>query len=536
MLGTKIISGLTPSIGCPGGRVTSTDYSKTSTEEKIKIATWNVQTLSQHGKFHNAIKEMKRMNIDILGVSEIRWPQYGDVYVEDHRVLYSGKTNDKHEYGVGIILNKRMAQCLKSFTPISERVMLIQMKSTPVDINIVQVYAPTLDAEDEEIETMYTAISSIMKSLKKHEVTIVMGDFNAKVGEGSTSDLIGPFGLGERNTRGDRLEEFAATNELVVLNTWYKQPPRRLYTWKSPKDKPGDKKPIRNQIDFILMNKRFRNSCLSIRTYPGADINSDHCPLVSVIRVRMKKVKVKKPPPCDLHLLKYQAVKEMARNILNTNIHPELDNSVNAELSKLQQTVEKIKREVLKPDLTKKKSWMTSEILNLMEERRINKGNPTEYKRLQQIIRQEIRKAKEKEVQEKCEEIEYHQSRHDDFNVHKKVREVIGKHHKKICAPLVNETGDIIVDSEKKKETWKIYLEKLFHDVREDQVTEESEGPDILVEEVRAAIDQLKTGKAAGPDKVQAEFLKLLDDEKTKWLTRIFNRIHIYLDRSQQNG
>ncbi|CAG9770207.1 unnamed protein product [Ceutorhynchus assimilis] len=90
-----------------------------------------------------------------------------------------------------------------------------------------------------------------------------------------------------------------------------------------------------------------------------------------------------------------------------------------------------------------------------MEERRQNKGNPMEYKRIQCIIKQEIRKAKGKELQEKCREIEHHQNMHDDFNVHRKVREVTRKCHKNNCKPLVNEAGEIIIDAEKKKEAWK---------------------------------------------------------------------------------
>ena len=61
-----------------------------------------------------------------------------------------------------------------------------------------------------------------------------MGDFNAKLGKGSATKLIGPYGLGERNERGDRLEDFAIENDLAVTNTLFQQHKRRLYTWTSP--------------------------------------------------------------------------------------------------------------------------------------------------------------------------------------------------------------------------------------------------------------------------------------------------------------
>lgn len=524
MLAAKLISGVSPSIGSPGGTDTSRDIKTIRKREEIRIASWNVKTMSQQGKIHNTIKEMKRMRIDILGISEMRWPNTGDIYIEEYRVLYSGTTNGRHERGVGFVLNKKTAQCVKAFIPISERITLIQMKASPVDINIIQIYAPTLDREDEEVENMYTTLNKILKELKNHDTTIVMGDFNSKLGEGHTSDVVGPYGLGERNKRGDTLETFAVTNELVVMNTWFKLPPRKLYTWKSPMDKPD--RIVRNQIDFMLLNKRFRNSCLSLKTYPGADVGSDHCPLVGVFKVKMKKIENKKTPTYDLQKLKIPTIREAAATMLNENIQPDEENSVDIELTKMQRAVETVKEEMLKPDRTKKKSWMTTEILNLMEERRLNKGNPSEYNRIQCIIRREIRKAKEKELQEKCQEIEHHQNMHDDFNVHKKVREVTGKYQKNKCKALVNEAGEIMIDVERKRETWKTYLENLFDDVREEQQTTEGEGPEILVDEVRAAISEMKPRRAAGLDQIQTEFIKLLNEGKIKWLTRIFNNIY----------
>lgn len=86
-----------------------------------------------------------------------------------------------------------------------------------------------------------------------------------------------------------------------------------------------------------------------------------------------------------------------------------------------------IKKDLLKPDEKKKKAWMTKDIHELMEDRRLAKGNKSQYRRIQKIIRNKIREAKEKEMIEKCEEIEYLQSKHDDFNIYKKVRELTSK-------------------------------------------------------------------------------------------------------------
>lgn len=109
----------------------------------------------------------------------------------------------------------------------------------------------------------------------------------------------------------------------------------------------------------------------------------------------------------------------------------------------------------MRPDLKKRKGWMTDEILAMMEERRKLKQIPSEYKRLQNIIRKRIREAKENEKQEQCEEIELLQRKHDHFNIHRKVREVTGKMRRKTWGKLVDDKGKIVLMKEDKKQLWK---------------------------------------------------------------------------------
>src|SRR6476469_9441440 len=82
--------------------------------------------------------------------------------------------------------------------------------------------------------------------------------------------VVGKFGLGKRNDRGQRLIEFCKSQDLMITNTWFEQEKRRRYTWKSP----GDLKSY--QIDYILVRQRFRNSVKCSWSYPGADVDSDH--------------------------------------------------------------------------------------------------------------------------------------------------------------------------------------------------------------------------------------------------------------------
>ena len=93
-----------------------------------------------------------------------------------------------------------------------------------------------------------------MRQCQSEEVNIIMGGLNAKVGQGRYQDIVGPFGLGTRNDRGDMWVEWRNQNDQIVVNTWFCQHPRRLWTWKNPDDN------TRNQINYITVYRRFRNS------------------------------------------------------------------------------------------------------------------------------------------------------------------------------------------------------------------------------------------------------------------------------------
>ena len=110
---------------------------------------------------------------------------------------------------------------------------------------------------------------------------------------------IGAYSIGQRNDRGDRLAAWATEKDYVLCNTIFKQHPRRLWTWKSPGDN------TRNQIDYVLIKTRFRNAIKSCKTYPGADCYSDHVPIVSVVHLKLRKLKrARAEPKLNLGLLK----------------------------------------------------------------------------------------------------------------------------------------------------------------------------------------------------------------------------------------
>lgn len=110
---------------------------------------------------------------------------------------------------------------------------------------------------------------------------IIMGDFNAKIGEGSNMEGMGKFGLGKRNSRGDRLQEFIQSNKLYIMNTFFKKSDDRKWTWESPNGI------TRNEIDFIISKRK--NVITDVDIVDEINIGSDHRPLGG----KLETVKIK---------------------------------------------------------------------------------------------------------------------------------------------------------------------------------------------------------------------------------------------------
>ncbi|GFN75667.1 craniofacial development protein 2-like protein [Plakobranchus ocellatus] len=147
-----------------------------------------------------------------------------------------------------------------------------------------------LIGEDVEVGKFYEEIEKAKGYLKSQDIIIVMGDFNAKVGD-ERIKVVGPSGIGTVNERGSRLIEWCQINAFTMTNTWYQNHSRRQWTWKSPGDR------SRNKIDYILIQKRFRNAVKTSKSLPGADCDSDQIPVMCKFLIKLKKLRKAKANP-----------------------------------------------------------------------------------------------------------------------------------------------------------------------------------------------------------------------------------------------
>ena len=135
----------------------------------------------------------------------------------------------------------------------------VRFQGKPFNITVIQLYAPTSNAEETEVERFYEELQDLLELAPKRDVLFIIGDWNAKVGSEETPGVTDKFGLGIWNEAGQRLTEFGQENALVIANTLFQQHKRRLYTWTSPDGQ------HQNQTDYILCSQRWRSCTQSAK-------------------------------------------------------------------------------------------------------------------------------------------------------------------------------------------------------------------------------------------------------------------------------
>ena len=529
---------LKPQGGVEADNPTESDVRRNLWKSTIKIATWNVRTLNQ-GKLDILTNELDRNDVHLAGISEIRWTGKGHFTTLDKHVVYYSGTETKRERGVAFIANQDVAKCVLGYNPINDRIMTIRIHGNPMNMTVIQAYAPTSASSDEEIQQFYEQLQQTIDGIHKRDILIVTGDFNAKVGARSTNKhVMGNYGLGDQNERGEMLVDFCQENQFSIINTQFKQHPRRLYTWSSPDQR------TRNQIDYILVQGRWRSSFMSAKTLPGADCGSDHQLLVCTMKMKLRRIKrQQKPVRFDVTKINEQYRVEV-KNKFQSLLEKDSEDSTPEELwQSIKEVVSKTAHRTLPRCKKKKKPWLTGEVFRLADQRRNvksqglkNKDQCSEYSELSRRIQRQIRRDKTSFINMKCAAVERDCRTGNAKDMYKGIKDLTSKPVPRLNV-LKDENGNILTEDIEIKSRWKQYCEKLYAS-QEDEAEEADltniednnivdNEPDILISEVIHAMKKLKNGKSPGVDNIQAELLKESDEEGVEIIHRLCNKIWI---------
>ena len=127
------------------------------------------------------------------------------------------------------MVNKRVQNAVLGCNLKNDRMISVHFQGKPFNITVIQVYAPTSNTEEAEVERFYEDLQDLLELTPKKDVLLIIGDWNAKVGGQETPGVTGKFGLGVRNEAGQRLIEFCLVKSLVIANIFFQQDKRRLH-------------------------------------------------------------------------------------------------------------------------------------------------------------------------------------------------------------------------------------------------------------------------------------------------------------------
>ncbi|KAK3553593.1 hypothetical protein QTP70_005766 [Hemibagrus guttatus] len=499
----------------------------------LRIGTLNVGTMT--GKGRELADMMERRKVDILCVQETRWKGSKARSIgAGFKLFYYGV--DSKRNGVGVVLKEEFVRNVLEVKRVSDRVMSLKLEIEGVMLNVVSGYAPQVGCELEEKERFWSELDEVMESIPTGERVVIGADFNGHVGEGNRGDkeVMGKFGVKERNLEGQMVVDFAKRMDMAVVNTYFQKREEHRVTYKS-----GGR---RTQVDYILCRRGNLKEISDCKVVVGESVARQHRMVVcrmtlmvckkkkSEIEKKTKWWKLKKEECCE-------EFRQKLRQALGGQVVLPDDWEITAEV------IRETGRKVLGVSSGRRKEdketwWWNEEVQDSIQRKRLAKKkwdmdrteeNRQEYKELQRRVKREVSKAKQKAYDELYTRLDTREGEKDLYRLARQ-RDRDGKDVQQVRV-IKDRDGRVLTSEESVQRRWKEYFEELMNaeNEREKRVegmnSVEQKVDKIRKDEVRKALKRMKSGKAVGPDDILVEVWKCLGEAAVEFLTNLFNRV-----------
>ncbi|KAK3532154.1 hypothetical protein QTP86_009025 [Hemibagrus guttatus] len=478
---------------------------------------------------------MERRKVDILCVQETRWKGSKACSIgAGFKLFYYGV--DSKRNGVGVVLKEEFVRNVLEVKRVSDRVMSLKLEFEGVMLNVVSGYAPQVGCELEEKERFWSKLDEVMESIPTGERVVIGADFNGHVGEGNTGDeeVMGKFGVKERNLEGQMVVDFAKRMDMGVVNTYFQKREEHRVTYKS-----GGR---RTQVDYILCRRGNLKEISDCKVVVGESVARQHRMVVcrmtlmvcktkrSKIEKKTKWWKLKKEECCE-------EFRQKLRQALGGQVVLPDDWETTAEV------IRETGRKVLGVSSGRRKEdketwWWNEEVQDSIQRKRLAKKkwdmdrteeNRQEYKELQRRVKREVSKAKQKAYEELYTRLDTREGEKDLYRLARQ-RDRDGKDVQQVRV-IKDRDGRVLTSEESVQRRWKEYFEELMNEEneREKRVegvnSVEQKVDKIRKDEVRKALKRMKSGKAVGPDDIPVEVWKCLGESAVEFLANLFNRV-----------
>lgn len=499
----------------------------------MKIGTWNVRGQTYRpGGLIKLTNELKQAKLDIVAIQESGYNRDAQNSRYNGFTIFHSSKRREHVLGTAFLVAKNKEHLVLNFQAIDERLCVLRLKGRFMNISIINVHAPHNETSEADKDAYYEALSKTYDELPAHDIKIVIGDFNAKVGrEEVYRPTIGKYSLHDTtNENGQRMVFYAAERNLVVKSTFFKHKPRHLATWKHPNVNFPP-----NQIDHILVSGRNFSDIIDVKTCWRANVDSDHYLVVTTIRAHLAR----------FHNATNETVRRFAVNKLrDSQVAATFAGNLSAKLQQQhraqpedsppdwQSVSEAIKEEAISTlgyqspnDIN---TWFDAECAEItnqknearkeMELARTRERRNTTSERYKTLRRQEKRlhRRKKRELQDRTLlELERLQSAHESRKFYKQIN-----NQRRGFNPRLNmcraQDGSLLAAKHDVLNRFREHFDSLYNGVGEEAADIDysflnDDGRNLATptfEEVSAAISSLKNNKAPGPDNIPAELLK----------------------------
>ncbi|KAK3545937.1 hypothetical protein QTP70_016961, partial [Hemibagrus guttatus] len=432
------------------------------------------------GKGRELADMMQRRKVDILCVQETRWKGSKARSIgAGFKLFYYGV--DSKRNGVGVVLKEEFVRNVLEVKTVSDRVMSLKLEIEGVMLNVVSGYAPQVGCELEEKERFWSELDEVMESIPTAERVVIGADFNGHVGEGNTDDeeVMGKFGVKERNLEGQMVVDFAKRMDMAVVKTYFQKREEHRVTYKS-----GGR---RTQVDYVLYRRGNLKEISDCKVVVGESVARQHRMVVcrmTLMVCKKKRSKIEIEKKTKWWKLKKEECCEEFRQ-------------------KLRQA---LGGQVVLPD-----DWeTTAEVIRETGRKLLGMSSG--------------RRKEDKETWWWNEEVQ------DSIQRLARQRDRDGKDVQQVII-IKDRDGRVLTSEESVQRRWKEYFEELMNEENEREKriegvnSVEQKVDKIRKDEVRKPLKRMKSGKAVGPDNIPVEVWKCLGEAAVEFLTSLFNRV-----------
>ena len=380
-------------------------------------------------------------------------------------------------------------------------------------------------------------------SIRKSELVILAGDFNAKAGQKQGEKCIGRFSKGKRNSNEDKLIEFCEDNKLFITNSAFNHPSRHITTWTGQwRDKiTGKLVNIFNQIDYIIVPNRQKHLLTNARSYAGTTLTSDHKLLKTSLKIEQYKLwkanYTKGTPKLNVSKLpdQIQAYKEAVNTHLATL---DKQNSPNETWYRIQDILRSAAHTTVgtqeRHQQNREPSKQISELSRKQKELRIKSQNTSDEEKKAELkkernkvlhdIRKKVIEEREREIEIKISDIDTAQNGTAMF----KAVKLLNLDRKYEAIKVEDESGKVLAHPNDKLNIVTNFFESKFQNPNKPFIEASFGEPrklkkPITKEEVRKSINKLNNNRAPGKDGIQGELLKYGPETIDSYIANIIN-------------